>query len=306
MDANASTAGGRFNPPRESWAPSGRVEIAYEEIGSPEGRPIVLVPGLGTQMIYWDRDLCEMLVERGFRVIRMENRDAGRSTVLDWAGIPDRTSVLMRRRRGLVYSMDDMADDLIALLDHLGIERAHLAGFSMGGMVVQTAAIRHPGRVLSICSIMSSTGAWRDSFPGPREGMALLRERPTDREQFIEFVEDLARVLGSPAFPPDPERLRTLGSLAWDRGIHPTGTLRQLHAVNTQPDRRKALRSVEVPALVMHGIQDRLVWPAAGVRTADSIPGARLRLYEGMAHDLPEPLWPRFATEIEANADRAR
>jgi pimeloyl-ACP methyl ester carboxylesterase len=293
--------------PEVSYAPAGiggEVQIAYQDLGHPDDPPLVLVPGLGTQMIYWDEPLCQMLIDRGFRVIRMENRDSGASTVLEHLGFPDRTTLFLGLRRGLRYGLEDMADDLAALLDHLGIERAHLAGFSMGGMIVQTFAIRHPDRLASLCSIMAGTGNRIDALPAPRQGYALLRPRPLDLEGFVGHVEMLARTLGSTTLPPDPERVRRLSTLAWHRGIHPEGTARQLHAVGTQRERTGALAAVSVPALVIHGAADRLVLPRGGRRTAAAIPKARLRVYEGMAHDLPEQLWPQFAAEIEANANR--
>jgi pimeloyl-ACP methyl ester carboxylesterase len=282
----------------------GEVGIAYQEFGNPDDPAIVLVPGLGTQMIYWDEPFCEMLVERGFRVIRMENRDSGASTVLDHLGPPDRRVLFLGLPVGIRYGFDEMADDLVGLLDHLDIERAHFAGSSMGGMLVQAVAIRHPERVASLCSIMARTGRRADAFPAPQQAMALLRPRPLDLEEFIGHVEMLARTLGSTIFPPDPERVRRLATVAWYRGIHQEGTARQLHAVNTQTDRTRALGGIRVPALVIHGADDRLVFPRGGRRTAAAIPKARLRMYEGMAHDLPEQLWPQFAAEIEANAHR--
>ena len=293
--------------PEVEFAPagtSGEVEIAYQEFGDPGDPALVLVPGLGTQLLYWDEQFCEMLVARGFRVIRMENRDSGASTVLDHLGPPDSSALFLGLQRGRRYGMEEMADDLVSLLDHLKVEEAHLAGSSMGGMVVQTVAIRNPERVSSLCSIMSRTGARGDAFPAPRQAMALLRPRPEGLEEFIAHVEMLARTLGSTVYPPDPERVRRLATVAWHRGIHPEGTARQLHAVNTQADRTEALGRVRTPTLVIHGAADRLVFPRGGRRTAEAIPKARLRVYEGMAHDVPEQLWPQFAAEIEANAHR--
>lgn len=290
--------------PDERFAPSGTVQIAYEEIGDRSGRPILMVPGLGTQMIHWDSEFCWMLVDRGFRVIRMENRDSGRSTLLTDRGLPDPVSLFLGFKRGLRYGLEEMADDAIAVLDHLEIERADLAGFSMGGMIVQSAALRHPERVSGLVSIMSRTGHRADAAPDPRHGLALLKTRPEDLEGFIWHVKRLSDVIGSPAYRPDPDRLERVARMAWTRGIHPEGTARQLHAVNTQSDRTRELGAVRVPTLVIHGAADRLVFPRGGRRTAAAVPGARLRVYEGMGHDLPRPLWPRFAAEIEANALR--
>jgi pimeloyl-ACP methyl ester carboxylesterase len=290
--------------PDERFAPSGPVDIAYEEIGDSSGRPILLVPGLGTQMIHWDSELCGMLAARGFRVIRMENRDSGHSTVLSDEGLPDPVSLFLGLKRGLRYGLEEMADDAIAVLDHLGIERADLAGFSMGGMIVQAAVLRHPERVSALTSIMSRTGHRADAAPDPRHGLALLKTRPDDLESFIWHMKRLSAVIGSPAYRPDPERLERMARMSWARGIHPEGTARQLHAVNTQTDRTGRLGEVRAPTLVIHGAADRLVFPRGGRRTAAAIPDARLRVFEGMGHDLPSQLWPRFAAEIEANALR--
>ena len=224
--------------------------------------------------------------------------------MLDHLGPPEPSALFLGLPRGRRYGFEEMSEDLTGLLDHLDLERAHFAGFSMGGMLVQTVAIRHPERVASLCSIMARTGRRTDAFPAPQQARALLRPRPLELEEFIGHVEMLARTLGSTVFPPDPERVRRLATVAWYRGIHQEGTARQLHAVNTQADRTAALGDVRVPALVIHGAADRLVFPRGGRRTAAAIPGARLRVYEGMAHDLPEQLWPQFAAEIEANAHR--
>lgn len=296
--------GGGPGMPDERFAPAGSVEIAYEEFGDPSGRPILLIPGLGTQMIAWDAEFCEMLTERGFRAIRIDNRDTGGSTILSDAGVPDPVSLFLGLRRGLRYGLEEMADDAIAVLDHLEIERADLAGFSMGGMVVQAAVLRHPERVSSLTSIMSRTGHRADAAPAPRQGLALLKVRPDDPDEFVEHMKRLSEVIGSPAYRPEPARLERQARLAWARGIQPEGTARQLHAVNTQADRTESLGSVRAPTLVIHGAADRLVFPKGGRRTAAAIPGARLRIYEGMGHDLPRQLWPRFAAEIEANAQR--
>jgi pimeloyl-ACP methyl ester carboxylesterase len=289
----------------ERKAASGDLRIAYDVHGNPDDPPLLVIPGLGTQLIYWDVELCEMLVERGLRVIRMDNRDAGRSTVLNHLGHPPTPAMLLGLPLGLRYTLADMADDAAAVLDHLGDRRAHVVGFSMGGMIAQTFAIRHPDRLASLCSIMSRTGARQDAFPGVKELIALFRATPRDEQEYIERLEMLAATIGSKAFPPDPARLRRLARIGWERGIHRAGTARQLHAINCQPDRTRDLGRVQAPALVIHGSADRLVFPRGGRATAAAIPGAKLRVYEGMAHDLPEQLWPQFAAEIEANAQRS-
>lgn len=292
--------------PPEQLAPVGEVEIAFDDRGDPDDPAILLVPGLGTQMIYWDNDFCEMLVGRGYRVIRMDNRDCGRSTVLDHLGAPGIVPMMLGIPRGLRYRMSDMANDGIGVLDHLGIERAHIAGFSMGGMIVQTMAIEHPERILSLTSIMSRTGAYKDALPGAKELVALMKVGPEDLEGFLERMRYLADTIGSPDYPADPDWLRAQGELAFSRGLHRAGTARQLHAINCQPNRTRRLRKLELPALVIHGSADRLVFTRGGRATARAIPGAKLRIYEGMGHDLPMQLWPQFAAEIDAVASRAQ
>lgn len=286
-------------------APVGEVEIAFDDHGDPSDPALLLVPGLGTQRIYWDDPLVEMLTGYGFRVVRMDNRDVGESTVLDRLGTPNWLAMMLGVPVGLRYTMSDMAADAIGLLDHLGIERAHVAGFSMGGMIVQTMAVEHPGRVLSMCSIMSRTGRFSDSLPGGQQLIALMRRAPTDLDGFLTHTEALGAVIGSAAFPQDEERLRRIAAEAFRRGVHPDGSARQLHAINAQRDRSRALRQSTIPSLVIHGSADRLVFPRGGRHTAAVIPGARLRVYDGMAHDLPEQLWPRFVDEIASNAARA-
>jgi len=291
--------------PPEQRARVGEVEIAFDDRGNPDDPAILLIPGLGTQMIYWDNPFCQMLVDRGYRVIRMDNRDNGHSTILKHLGTPAFLPMVLGIPAGLRYTMSDMAADGIGLLDHLGIEKAHIAGFSMGGMIVQTMAIDHPGRILSLTSIMSRTGAIKDAMPGAKEMVALLKIRPEDLEGFLDNMKLLADTIGSPAYPADPEWLRQQGTMAFERGIYRSGTARQLHAVNCQPDRTRNLRKLDLPALVIHGSADRLVFPRGGRATARAIPGAKLRIYEGMGHDLPQQLWPQFAAEIDAVASRS-
>ncbi len=284
----------------------GEVEIAYDVHGDPSDPVLLVIPGLGTQMIYWDLPLIELLTERGFRVVRIDNRDNGASTVLDHLGKPALPAMMLGIPRGLAYRLDDMAADAVGVLDHLGAEGAHVVGYSMGGMIAQTMAINHPGRVLSLTSMMSRTGARMDAFPGLRQLAALLRSRPTDSlESYLAGIDGLEAVIGSPDFPSDPERLRELATIAFERGIHVDGTARQLHAINCQPNREPALSRLDLPTVVLHGAADRLVFPRGGRATARAIPGAELRIYEGMAHDIPAQLWPQFADEIERVAQRA-
>jgi pimeloyl-ACP methyl ester carboxylesterase len=289
----------------EQFAQSGKIRIAFDDRGNPDDPALLVVPGLGNQLIYFDADLADMLVARGFRVIRIESRDAGHSSILNDRGVPGTLPMLLGLPRQLRYGLHDMADDAVAVLDHLGLEKAHFVGFSMGGMIVQTIAIRHPERTASLCSIMSRTGARRDALPGLREMIALVRTTPTSEEEYVDRLEMLFDVIGSRRYPVDRERMRRLAAIGWERGVHRAGTARQLHAINCQSDRTRALGKVRVPTLVIHGSADRLVFPRGGRATARAIPGAKLRVYDGMAHDLPEQLWPQFVAEIEANAHRS-
>lgn len=290
---------------RSGRAPVNGIEIAYDDFGEPAGRPLLLVPGLGVQRIYWADELVSMFVSRGFRVIRIDNRDVGESTILTGLGTPAWAAMVFGIPTGLRYTIADMADDAVGVLDHLGIDRADIAGFSMGGMIVQRLAIDHPERVSSLCSIMSRTGRFSDSLPGGRQLLAILRQAPTVLDDYLAYTEALGEVIGSPAYPPDPDRLRRIAGESFRRGIHPDGSSRQLHAINAQTDRGRQLRKLAVPSLVMHGSADKLVFPRGGRHTADVIPDARLRIFEGMGHDMPEQLWGRFVDEIESNAARA-
>jgi pimeloyl-ACP methyl ester carboxylesterase len=288
----------------EQMAPTNGIELCYQEMGDPEGEPLLLVMGLATQMIAWDEEFCAMLAERGFRVVRFDNRDIGRSTKLKSAGLPGKLDLLIGRGKP-PYLLRDMAADTFGLMDHLGIDSAHLVGASMGGMIVQTAAIEQPERVRSLTSIMSTTGSRRVGHPSYRTFGLLLGKPPREREAAIERVIKTFKTIGSPGYPFDEERVRELAGRSFDRGHNPAGIARQLHAITASGDRTSKLRKVELPALVIHGKNDVLVNPSGGRATAKAIPGARLRLIEGMGHDLPRELWPVFVEEIAANAARA-
>ena len=288
------------------FAKVGEVEIAFDVHGDPSDPVLLVIPGLGTQMIYWDIPLVEMLTARGFRVVRIDNRDNGASTVLRHKGKPALPAMMLGVPRDLAYTLNDMASDAVGVLDHLEVDGAHVIGYSMGGMIAQTMAIDHPDRVLSLTSMMSRTGARLDAFPGVKELAALMRTRPTNTlDSYLAGMEVLAATIGSPDFPTNKERLRALSAVAYERGIHLEGTARQLHAINCQPKRDRALSRLDLPAVVLHGAQDKLVFPRGGRATARAIPDAELRIYEGMGHDIPEQLWPRFVEEIDKVARRA-
>jgi pimeloyl-ACP methyl ester carboxylesterase len=288
----------------EQFAPANGIELCYEELGDPDGEPLVLIMGLATQMIHWDDDFCALLGERGYRAIRFDNRDVGRSTKIDSAGTPSTAQMMLGYGRS-AYLLGDMADDAVGLLDHLGIDRAHVVGASMGGMIAQQLAIDHADRVLSLCSIMSTTGSRWLRFPRWRAFGALMAKPPSDRDGYVEQAVKTFKVIGSPGYPMDEPRFRDVVGRAYDRSFHPPGVARQLHAINCSGDRSRALRGVGVPTLVVHGTADPLVRLSGGRATARAIPGARLHLVEGMGHDLPRQLHAELADAIHDNAQRA-
>ena len=290
----------------ELIAPANGIELAYESFGDPADPTMLLIMGLGVQMLGWDVELCELLAGRGFSVVRFDNRDVGRSTKIEGGPRPDVMAVAMGDASSASYTLDEMAEDCAGLLDHLGVEAAHVVGASQGGMIGQTLAIRHPGRVLSLASIMSSTGDRAVGQPHPEAMPALLTTPPADREGYAEQVVRAFRAIGSPGFDTDEERLRERARASFDRGYYPEGTARQLVAILASGDRTEALRRLDVPTVVIHGADDALIDVSGGRATAAAIPGAELELIEGMGHDLPRELWPRFVDLIVANADRAR
>lgn len=274
------------------------IEIAYETFGDPADPALVLVMGLGTQMIAWPDELCEQLAAGGHWVVRYDNRDAGLSTHLRDVPAPDVLPVALHRRRP-AYTVADMADDLIGLLDGLGIDRAHLVGASMGGFIVQTAVLAHPERVLSQTLIMTSTGSRRVGQARPKLAPRLLARRgQIDREGAIELAVETFALIGSRGDLFDPEHVRDLASRSFDRNADRAGYVRQLGAVVAQPNRTKALTKVQVPTLVMHGLHDPLVAVSGGIALARLIRGAKFVGFSGMGHDLPRRLWPAFAQEI--------
>ena len=270
------------------------IEIEYETMGDPHARPLLLIIGLADQLIHWDDSLCEDLANRGHYVIRFDNRDSGLSTKCD-GSVPGRGC-------SPTYSLDDMAGDAIGLLDALGIPRAHLCGASMGGMIAQCAAIRYPSRVLSLTSIYSTTGNRSLPRPNPDVMDLLLTPAPKDREGYVEYMVLFLRMTAGKGFVFDEAYARRISQRAYDRAFCPEGTARQLKAIANQTDRRQALATLTVPALVVQGTDDPLVAVEAGKDTADAIPGARLLLIEGMGHDLAcGGAWPRIAEAVAAH-----
>jgi len=287
----------------ERLAPVNGIELCYQEIGDPDGEPLLLIMGLATQMIAWDEELCAMLAGRGFRVVRFDNRDIGRSTKIESAGVPGRAAMLFGRGPA-PYLLRDMAADTTGLMDHLGIESAHLAGASMGGMIAQTVAIGHPERVRSLVSIMSSTGNRWLGIPAWKAFGTLFSRPGEGREAAIEHTVRTFKAIGSPGYPMEEARFRELAGASYDRSHSRAGVARQLHAVTASGDRTPALERLRLPATVLHGDSDPLIRPAAGRATARAIRDSRLRIFPGMGHDLPPALWPDFVEEIAATAQR--
>jgi pimeloyl-ACP methyl ester carboxylesterase len=290
-------------------ARSNGIEIEYEVIGPPENRPLLLIMGLGTQMIHWDDELCAELVAHGHRVIRFDNRDVGGSTKLDGNGVPNVLAAMVAAARGSTvdapYRLSDMAADAAGLLDALDIDSAHVVGASLGGMIAQTLALEHPDRVRTLTSIMSTTGHPDLPTATPDAAAALFQPAPSDREGNIERAVRVFRVIGSPGFPFDEERVRARAARAYDRCFHPAGVARQMIAIIASGSRRDALRALRVPTLVVHGAEDPLIPLACGLDTAESIPGAELLIIEGMGHSLPAATWPRLVEAITELTSRA-
>jgi len=283
----------------------GDLDIAYETFGDPANPAVLLVMGLGTQMLGWHEDFCAEIAGRGFHVIRYDNRDVGRSTALRDLPVPTIPQLLLRSKQAAGYTLADMADDGAGLLDHLGIDRAHVVGASMGGMIAQTLAARRPDRVLSLVSIMSNTGARFSGQPKLVTYKALLARPPQEREAYVEHTVKVFRLIGSPGFERDDDELRRIAATAYDRGRNPAGAARQLAAIIASGDRTELLSTIRAPTLVIHGTADRLVRPSGGRATARAIPGARLLMIEGMGHDLPRGTWPQIVGAIADNAARA-
>ena len=288
----------------EQLAAVDELEIAYDEFGPEDGEPMLMVMGLAAQMIAWHEDFCGLLADRGFRVIRFDNRDAGHSTWLKDAPVPSRAQMMLGTGKP-AYRLADMAEDARGLLDHLEIAAAHVVGVSQGGMIAQQLAIAHPDRVRSLASMMSTTGSRLAGLPTPRATRALLSPAAKEREAMIERAVATFRVIGSPGFEPDEERLRYMAGLSFDRGANSAGVARQLHAVTSSPDRTPKLRKLKVPTVVIHGDRDPLVRPRGGKATAKAVPDSRLLIIHGMGHDLPRAAWPQIVDAIAENAARA-
>jgi pimeloyl-ACP methyl ester carboxylesterase len=281
------------------------IELCYETLGDPADPALLLIMGLGSQLIDWPQEFCEQLADRGFFVVRFDNRDAGLSASRPEWGVPDVRAIVAGDRSTVPYLLADLARDAAGLLDGLGLRRAHVVGLSMGGMIAQQLTVDHPERVASLCSIMSTTGDRSVGRATPEAAAVLGRPAAPDRATAVAGTVAAARIIGSPAFPAPEEELLRRAEAKYDRGYHPLGTLRQYAAIIASPDRTAALGRVTAPTVVVHGADDPLITVTGGEATAAAVPGAELVVIEGMGHDLPRQLWPRIVDVIAANAVRA-
>ena len=285
-------------------AQSNGVELEYDTFGDPTGSPLLLVMGLAYQMIEWDERVCRLLADRGFWVIRFDNRDVGLSTRMDELGLPDLLAALAGSPVAL-YTLDDMAEDSVGLLDALGVPAAHVVGASMGGMIAQLIAINHPERVLSLTSIMSTVGGPAVVQPDTEVQLALLTPPGPTRQERIEHSVSLRRLINGKDLPFDEDDARRRATRAHDRSFHPDGAMRQAIAIAAAPDRAPALRLLQMPTLVIHGEDDPLVPAGNGRQTAAALPGARLLMLPGMGHNLPERVWPEVLDALVEVTGRA-
>jgi len=288
----------------EEFCQVGDVRLCYETFGDPGDPALLLIMGLATQMVAWHEDFCADLVRRGFFVIRFDNRDIGRSSKIEGRP-PTMAQILTRSRKAGRYTLRDMAGDAVGLLDHLGIEKAHVVGASMGGMIAQTVAAKYPDRVLSLASIMSNTGSRFTGQPKLAIYPVILRTAPSDREAFVEHIANVYKAIGSPGFDRDVDEIRELAERSYERGINPAGSARQLGAIVASGNRTAQVARITAPTVVIHGTSDRLVSPSGGKATARAIRGAKLVMVEGMGHDLPRGAWPQIIDAIVENAERA-
>ncbi len=278
------------------------LRINYDSFGDPSHPPMILVMGLGIQMIHWDDNFCKLLASQGFWLIRFDNRDIGKSTWLSELPAPGLMAFLgnswFGRALNAPYLLNDMADDTLALMDALHIEKTHIVGASMGGMIAQCVALKATERVISLTSIMSTTGDRSLPKAKKRVGMTLLRPLPKDVDQYIEQSLNVWQMLHTENFPFEPERIRKLLRYSRERGFNPAGVSRQLSAIIDSPDRTELLSSLMTPSLVIHGDQDPLVPVECGYATADALPNAQLNILKGMGHTLPMQLWPEISSGI--------
>jgi pimeloyl-ACP methyl ester carboxylesterase len=281
------------------------LDIAYERLGDRHAPPVLLIMGLGAQLIAWPDGFCDELLARGVQLIRFDNRDCGQSTHITGARPPNMMAAFAGDFTSASYNLSDMAADAVGLLDALGLDSVHLVGASMGGFIAQTIAIEHPRRVRSLTSIMSTTGDRSVGQPHPAAMQVFAGVPPTNRAEVVQRSLNASRVLGSPGFAPDVDGITGRAGRAFDRGFDPLGIARQAVAVMASPDRTSGLRSLEIPTLVIHGANDPMCDVSGGRATAAAIGGAELVVIEGMGHDLPRALWPQLASKIGELVERA-
>lgn len=290
---------------RTGVAKSGDLDIHYEDMGDPNDPAVLLIMGLGAQLLLWRKDFCERLINQGLRVIRYDNRDVGLSSKLhgvrtDAPLVPRMLRSLLGMRSPAGYTLEDMADDAVALLDHLEIERAHIVGASMGGMIAQVFAARHKPRTQTLAIIFSSNNQALLPPPGPRQLLAIL-QRPKDstREAVIDNAVRVSKIIGSPGFPAPEERLRADAIEGYDRSYYPAGIGRHFAAILGSGSLLPYDREITAPTVVLHGKADKLMRPSGGRAIAKAIDNARLVLFDGMGHELPEPLWDDIIGELK-------
>lgn len=293
----------------EQFARANGIELCYQTFGAQDAPPLVLIMGLGAQMILWPDDFCRRIADAGFRVIRLDNRDIGRSSKIDVPVQVDFAKLIEKQMKGekidAPYTLRDMADDTVGLLDALGIDRAHIVGASMGGMITQEIGVHHPHRVKSLTSIMSTTGNPALPGPTPEAAAVLMAPPPKSREEYLVQFGKTWTVLRAGSFPADEAEDAAVAARAFSRGLNPLGVARQLLAIFASGNRRASLAAIKAPTLVIHGDVDPLVRPEGGVDTAAAIPGAKLHVVQRMGHALPRELWPAIVAPIVAHAKAA-
>ena len=297
---------GKVIQSKETLVTANEIELCYDTFGESTNPPLLLIMGLGTQMIRWDEAFCKQLASKGFWVIRYDNRDVGKSTKFDAAGVPNLMELQLKVKQGeplsVPYTLEDMALDAVGLLDVLNIKQAHVVGVSLGGMIAQTVAIHHPERVRTLTSIMSTTGNPELPAPKPEVLMLISQAPPANRDENIEHYVKRQQILNGPHFPIDEAYVRTFAGRAFDRSYYPQGTARQIGAIVASGSRKEALQTVQIPTLVIHGDADPLVPVEGGRDTAASIPGAKLVIIEGMGHDIPLAVAPQIIDAIIQHA----
>ncbi|CAN5393559.1 alpha/beta hydrolase [soil metagenome] len=291
--------------PEQLTEVSPQITICHDSFGDPANPTVLLIMGLGTQMVAWHEEFCEQIAGHGFHVVRFDNRDIGHSTHLDFRP-PPVTKILSRRLPAHQYTLEQMADETAVLVEKLELGSVHVVGASMGGMIAQLFAARHPNKTNSLVSIMSNTGSRVTGQPALSVYRHFLRTAPSDREGYIESAVNLFRVIGSTPLGFDETQMREMISLSYERDHDPRGTGRQLGAIAKSGNRAKVLKTIRVPTLVVHGTADVLVRPSGGKATARAIPGAELKMIEGMGHDLHRATWDTIVEGIVRTANRSR